>query len=96
MRRDLLGEIDVDILSIACKHYHGNIIVNMGYNKDEAETAIKQEPVNAVAFGVPYIANPDLVERFYADAELNVPDPKTFYSPGPKGYTDYPFLDLES
>jgi N-ethylmaleimide reductase len=45
-----------------------------------------------VAFGVPYIANPDLVERFRTDAPLNKPDPATFYGIGPKGYTDYPAL----
>lgn len=44
------------------------------------------------AFGVPYIANPDLVDRFKAKAELNAAQQDTFYSPGPKGYTDYPAL----
>jgi len=42
---------------------------------------------------VSYIANPDLVERFRADAPLNKPDPATFYGVGPKGYTDYPALE---
>lgn len=42
-----------------------------------------------VAFGVPFIANPDLVERFRIDAHLNKPDPALFYGVGPKGYTDY-------
>ncbi len=93
MRRDLFGEIKTDILSIATKHYKGNLMVNMGYNKEEAEQAVQQEPIKAVAFGVPFIANPDLVERFKADAALNEPDPSTFYSPGPKGYTDYPLLN---
>jgi N-ethylmaleimide reductase len=45
-----------------------------------------------VAFGVPFIANPDLVERLRSDAPLNKPDPTTFYGIGPKGYTDYPIL----
>ncbi|MCU0787807.1 MAG: alkene reductase, partial [Verrucomicrobia bacterium] len=44
------------------------------------------------AFGVPFIANPDLPERFRRNAPLNPPDQKTFYAPGPKGYTDYPAL----
>jgi N-ethylmaleimide reductase len=43
-------------------------------------------------FGVPFIANPDLVERLRRDAPLNKPDPATFYGIGPKGYTDYPVL----
>jgi len=43
-------------------------------------------------FGKLFIANPDLPERFRRDAALNEPDPDTFYSPGPEGYTDYPTL----
>ena len=45
-----------------------------------------------IGFGRPFIANPDLVERFKAHAALNVPDMATFYTPGEKGYTDYPTL----
>ena len=45
--------------------------------------------VDAVAFGKLFIANPDLVERFRAQAPLNEPDPATFYTPGPRGYIDY-------
>ena len=46
-----------------------------------------------VSFGVPYVANPDLVARFQHDPPpLNTPDPTTFYAEGPGGYTDYPFL----
>jgi N-ethylmaleimide reductase len=44
----------------------------------------------------PYIANPDLVERLRAGSPLNKPDPSTFYSEGPKGYTDYPARPLVS
>jgi N-ethylmaleimide reductase len=46
-----------------------------------------------VAYGVPYLANPDLVERFRRNATLNAPDMDTFYGGNEKGYTDYPFLD---
>jgi N-ethylmaleimide reductase len=45
-----------------------------------------------VAFGTPFLANPDLPARVKAGAELNVPDAATFYSPGAKGYTDYPAM----
>jgi N-ethylmaleimide reductase len=45
-----------------------------------------------VAFGVPFIANPDLVARLHSDAPLNKPDSSTFYGEGPGGYTDYPPL----
>lgn len=45
-----------------------------------------------MAFGIPYIANPDLVERLRRDAPLNEPKPELFYAQGPAGYTDYPSL----
>ena len=49
--------------------------------------------VGAGAFGVPFIANPDLPERLRLDAPLNPAHPETFYVPGPKGYVDYPALE---
>jgi N-ethylmaleimide reductase len=67
-------------------------IVNTGFDKDKGMAAVESAEVDAVAFGTPYIANPDLVARFEADAHLNKPDPSTFYGIGPKGYTDYPAL----
>ena len=45
-----------------------------------------------MAFGTSFLANPDLPARIRLDAELNTPNPATFYSPGPIGYTDYPVL----
>ena len=45
-----------------------------------------------MAFGVPYIATPDLAERLARKAPLNTPNPATFYASGPEGYTDYPAL----
>ena len=51
---------------------------------------------DAVAFGVLFIANPDLPRRFAINAPLNVPDPTTFYAEGPRGYIDYPFLESAS
>ncbi|MGH7973629.1 MAG: alkene reductase, partial [Limisphaerales bacterium] len=47
---------------------------------------------DAVGFGVQFLANPDLPERFRRNTLLNPPDQATFYAPGAKGYTDYPFL----
>ena len=47
---------------------------------------------DAVAFGVPFIANPDLAERLILGAALNTPNPETFYGGSTVGYTDYPFL----
>ena len=62
------------------------------YQADEANAAIEAGLVDAVAFGTGFLANPDLPARIKAGAPLNSPNPATFYSPGPEGYTDYPFM----
>lgn len=72
--------------------YHGTIIINRGFTRGTADKVLSQGDADLVAFGVPFIANPDLVERFKTDAPLNPPDKSTFYTPGEKGYTDYPAL----
>jgi N-ethylmaleimide reductase len=69
----------------------GAWMVNNGYDKALAEQAVANG-ADLVAFGKPYIANPDLVRRLREDAPLNKPDPATFYGGGAKGYTDYPAL----
>jgi N-ethylmaleimide reductase len=68
------------------------IIVNTGFDKTKANAVLAKGDADLVAFGVPYIANPDLVERLRIDAPLNKPDPSLFYGAGAKGYTDYPAL----
>jgi len=68
------------------------IIVNTGFDRVKANEVLSKGHADLVAFGVPFIANPDLVERLRSDAPLNKPDPTTFYGIGPKGYTDYPML----
>ena len=68
------------------------IIVNTGFDKAKADTVLAAGDADLVAFGVPYIANPDLVARLHAGAPLNKPDPSKFYGEGPQGYTDYPSL----
>jgi len=93
MRSDFFGVQNQDILSPVLNAYKGNIICNMGYDAQEAEDAIANDGLAAVAFGVPFLANPDLPARFQAGAELNEADPNTFYTPGAKGYTDYPFMN---
>jgi len=92
MRSDFFGIQKEDVLSVAEQFYQGNIIGNMGYDAAEAEAAIAKGDLEAVAFGVSYLANPDLPERLKAGAELNQPNPDTFYTAGPEGYTDYPFM----
>jgi 2,4-dienoyl-CoA reductase-like NADH-dependent reductase (Old Yellow Enzyme family) len=72
--------------------FGGVYIVNEGFTKETAEQALTDGVADAVAFGKLIIANPDLVARFKANAPLNDWDMPTFYSPGAKGYTDYPAL----
>ncbi len=74
------------------ENYDGNLIINGGYNKETANNALGNNEAEAIAFGTPFIANPDLVERFSADAELTQPDSKTFYTSEAEGYIDYPFM----
>lgn len=74
------------------KQFDGKWIVNNGYTRDMAIEAIHNHHADAIAFGRPYIANPDLTERFKRNASLNEPDPGTFYGGDQHGYTDYPSL----
>lgn len=92
MRADFFGLQTGDVVTPARETYNGKLITNMGYSREEADTTIADQRADAVAFGVPFIANPDLVERFQQNAELNEANPDTFYTPGPEGYTDYPVL----
>ncbi|MDE2120075.1 MAG: alkene reductase [Betaproteobacteria bacterium] len=77
----------------ARKSFRGAYIANNGYDRAMALDAVASGRADAVAFGRAFIANPDLVQRLRTGAPLNAPDPKTFYTPGPAGYTDYPSLD---
>lgn len=73
--------------------YQGTLIINRGFNKETATKVLNDGDADLVSFGVPFIANPDLVERFKTNAALSQPDQATFYTPGEKGYTDYPTLN---
>lgn len=68
----------------------GAIILSGGYDKPRAEADLQSGVADLIAFGRPYISNPDLVERFRTDAALTSPDEASFYLPGEKGYIDYP------
>ncbi len=92
MRADFLGEQSGDVMSAARAAYRGVLVGNMGYTAEEAAEAIAAKKIDAVAFGTPFLANPDLPARVKAGAALNAPDQATFYSPGAKGYVDYPVL----
>ncbi|GAA5176371.1 alkene reductase [Niveibacterium umoris] len=74
------------------QRYHGVLVFAGGYTKDKAEALIASGTGDAVAFGRPFIANPDLPARFARGAEVNAPDASTFYGGAEKGYTDYPTL----
>jgi N-ethylmaleimide reductase len=71
------------------------LIANRGYDLARANALLASGAADAVAFGVPFLANPDLPERFRRGASLNEPDRSTFYGGGEAGYTDYPFLNPE-
>jgi len=72
--------------------FGGTIILSGGYDAKRAEADLVEGKGELVAFGRPFLANPDLVSRLRTDAALNAPDMATFYTPGAKGYTDYPTL----
>jgi len=74
------------------KAWNGVFMTNAGYDKAKANAALANGQADLVAFGVPFIANPDLPERYRHDAALNPPDPSTFYGGAEQGYTDYPFM----
>ena len=92
MRADFFQAQQGDVMTPARQHFQGTLISNMGYNADEAEQAISEGKLDAVAFGTSFLANPDLPARIAAKAALNAPNPARFYSPGPEGYTDYPAM----
>jgi len=76
--------------------FGGPVIISGGYDAERAEQDLADGLGHLVAFGRPFLANPDLVERFRTGASLNAPDSDTFYTPGPDGYTDYPTLADEA
>ncbi|QSQ13084.1 alkene reductase [Myxococcus landrumensis] len=72
--------------------FGGHIILNGGLLQDTAQQALAAGRAELMAFGKPFIANPDLVSRMKRGAELASPHPQTFYTPGAEGYVDYPAL----
>ncbi len=74
------------------KLFKNAYMANLGYDKVRGNAAIANGDADCIAYGVPFLANPDLVERFRIDAPLNKADANTFYGGTEKGYTDYPFM----
>ena len=86
------GESKLDYRQIR-DHFDGYYMANNEYDRTRAQAALASGAADMVSFGKLFIANPDLVQRFKADAELNTPDQDSFYGGDEKGYTDYPALD---
>jgi N-ethylmaleimide reductase len=74
------------------KEFKGVLILSGGYDAARAESDLEARRADLIAVGRPLLANPDLVDRWKIGAPLNPPDRDTFYTPGAKGYTDYPVL----
>ncbi|MBK7613718.1 MAG: alkene reductase [Burkholderiales bacterium] len=72
--------------------FQGVFILAGGFDRASAQSALEAGHADLIAFARPFIANPDLVQRMQSHAALNPVDMATFYTPGPKGYTDYPAL----
>lgn len=72
--------------------FGGPIILSGGYDRKRAEADLEAGKGDLIAIGKNFISNPDLVHRLEQELDLNSFDPSTFYTPGEKGYTDYPFI----
>lgn len=75
------------------QRFAGLYMANSNYDRAKAIDALQHDRADLIAFGRPYIANPDLPKRLAADALLNAPDPETFYGGDERGYLDYPTMD---
>jgi len=75
--------------------FRGPVIANGGYNLESANAAVASNDVDLVAFGVPFLANPDLTERWKRGAPLNAPQFDLFYTGEERGYTDYPTIEQQ-
>jgi N-ethylmaleimide reductase len=86
------GKADPFDFSAFRKRYNGSYMANLGYDKARGNAAIASGHADVIAYGVPFIANPDLVTRFEKNAPLNDADSSTFYGGDEQGYIDYPML----
>jgi 2,4-dienoyl-CoA reductase-like NADH-dependent reductase (Old Yellow Enzyme family) len=77
---------------MAREHFNGPLIVNDGFDFESGEEFVRSGGADLVSYGRFFIGNPDLVRRFREGAPLADFDHKTLYTPGPKGYTEYPAL----
>jgi N-ethylmaleimide reductase len=89
---DPVADGDKRLSPLLRKKFDRTYIVNGGFNADSGNAAVRNGEADLVAFGVPFLANPDLPKRFQLKASLNAPDQGTFYAGEEKGYADYPAL----
>ena len=89
----LLKTPQIDGLEVAKAHYTGSVILNDSITLERGNEMVDSEEAAAISFARHFLANPDLVQRFREGAELAHFDRKTLYTPGPAGYTDYPFIN---
>ena len=88
----------LDSVQLMRDHFDRAVIANGGFDREQGEAMVTKGTADLIAYGRPFLANPDLPIRFAAqeaglDVPLNDPDPSTFYGGGPEGYTDYPVWD---
>jgi len=89
----MAGESDTSFnIDLLCQPFDGCYIANGGYDKQRGNQALADNKADLIAYGVPFIANPDLPDRFKKNAALNAADQATFYGGNEHGYTDYPRL----
>lgn len=89
-------EVPTKVKNIIRKNFSGTIILSGGYDAERAEEDLKAAKGDLVAFGRPFISNPDLVYRMEHSLEMNDWDSNTFYTPSAEGYTDYPVSEEAS
>jgi N-ethylmaleimide reductase len=89
--RESLGGVGLDYRVFRAR-FAGTYVANNAYTFESASEAVSTNAADLVAFGTPFLANPDLVRRFRDNLPLNTADPSTFYVGGEVGYTDYPFF----
>ena len=85
-------EVPQSIKATIRREFKGCLILSGGYDAERAESDLATQKCDLIAVGRPFLANPDLVARWKTHAAVNAPDFSTFYTPGAKGYTDYPTL----
>ena len=92
-RKGTRGVSTVEPVAPAIRNaFDGPLVLNSDYDRAKAEAALADNVCDAVSFGRTFLANPDLPARLQRNAPLNPQDESTFYTQGPKGYTDYPAL----